>query len=49
MVKRVKEQKCDRVFIDGMVYKIQDMNLQGYNFKLAAYDWVLSVHDVYYN
>lgn len=45
----VKQQPCERVFIGETSYKVQDLNLQGYDFKLAAYDWVLSIHDVFYN
>lgn len=49
MVEKVKNQNCEIIEIDKIKYKIQDMNIQGYSFKLAAYNWVLSVHDVFYN
>lgn len=49
MVETVKTQVCEPLSIEGGQYKLQDMRLQGYDFKLAVYNWVLSVHDVYYN
>ncbi|WP_052659133.1 FkbM family methyltransferase [Pseudomonas sp. LFM046] len=49
MVERVKTQECEALSIEGGRYKLQDMRLQGYDFRLAAYNWVLSVHDIYYN
>lgn len=48
-VERVKHQTCERITINDKQYKLQDLNLQGYDFKLAAYEWVLSIHDVFYN
>lgn len=48
-VERVKHQTCERITINAKQYKLQDLNLQGYDFKLAAYEWVLSIHDVFYN
>lgn len=49
MIEKVKNQDCETVEIDNVKYKIQNMDIQGYSFKLIAYPWVLSVHDVFYN
>lgn len=49
IIDMVKTQQCEKVLINGHAYKLQDMDIQGYGFKLAAYDWVLGVHDIYYN
>ena len=49
MIEKVKNQNCEIIEIEKSKYKVQDMNIQGYSFKLAAYNWVLSVHDVFYN
>lgn len=49
IVEKVKNQNCEIIEIDEIKYKIQDMNIQGYSFKLAAYHFILSIHDVFYN
>lgn len=49
VIEKVKNQDCKIIEIDNKKYKVQDMAIQGYSFKLAAYNWVLSVHDVFYN
>lgn len=49
MVRKVVNQDCPIIEIGNQEYKVQDMDIQGYSFKLAAYKWVLSIHDVFYN
>lgn len=45
----VQEAPCDRVIVGNKDYKLLDLNIQGYDFKLATYDWNHSIHDVFYN
>lgn len=47
--KTVRAQVCEAIKLDGRTYKLIDLNPQGYDFKLAAYDWVLAIHDVLYD
>jgi len=49
VIKKVSSEKCEYIQLDNKKYKLQDMNIQGYDFKLATYDWVLAIHDIYYN
>lgn len=49
MVNCIRNQACTPLLLNGRDYKIQDLRPQGYAFELAIYDWVLNIHDVYYN
>lgn len=48
-VDAVKNQVREPVQINGRRYGLLDFAPQGHDFKLASYDWVLGIHDVYYN
>ncbi|WP_313024865.1 FkbM family methyltransferase [Pseudomonas lopnurensis] len=48
-VKRLKDEQCEELLIDGVDYNIRDLKSQGYDFKLAAHKWFLGVTDIYYN
>jgi FkbM family methyltransferase len=49
VIRTIYQEKCDRIELDGKSYKILDLTMQGYDFKLATYEWVSAVHDMYYN
>jgi FkbM family methyltransferase len=48
-IQAVYKEEHDRIELNGKSYKMLDLKMQGYNFKLATYDWVAAVHDFYYN
>jgi FkbM family methyltransferase len=49
VVARAKSEPLDDVSVDGRKYKLRDFTWQGQDFQLACYDWVLGVHDVFYD
>jgi FkbM family methyltransferase len=48
-IQSVKNEPCASVDFNGATYRLRDFSSQGYPFKLLGYDWVLGVHDVFYN
>lgn len=44
-----KNEPCELIELHGKNYTLRDLRSQGHDFKLLAYDWVLGVHDIYYN
>lgn len=46
---RVRGEVREPVVVDGRCYTLQDMCSQGYDFRLATYDWMLGIHDVFYD
>lgn len=48
-IERVRKDPRTEVAVGEVKYRLLDFTGQGWNFKLAAYDWVLGVHDVQYN
>ncbi len=46
---RIAAEKREPVEVEGRTYTLQDLNSQGHDFRLATYDWVLSIHDVLYD
>jgi len=48
-VARIRQEVRPPVEIGGRNYTLQDLRSQGYDFCLANYDWVLSIHDILYD
>ena len=48
-VKRITDEEREPVTVAGREYTLQDLNSQGYDFRLATYRWVTSIHDVLYD
>lgn len=48
-VRRIRAETRAPVVVDGRTYSLQDLRSQGYDFRLATYEWVLSIHDVLYD
>lgn len=48
-LQRERNQICPPVSIGSQVYQLRNFESQGHDFQLAAYDFVLGVHDVLYD
>lgn len=49
IINRVKSHPYESVVLNGKTYKLLDLSIQGYVGKLATYDWMLGVHDFYFD
>ena len=48
-IQSVRDEPRPCETLNGTVYHLRDFASQGCDFKLLGYEWVLGVHDVYYN
>lgn len=49
IVHKIKDKVYPEKSINGVDYKILDLNDQGYDGKLIIYKWQIMIHDFYYN
>ncbi|MBO9718291.1 MAG: FkbM family methyltransferase, partial [Pseudoxanthomonas sp.] len=46
---RIAAEPREAVHVDGRSYTVQDLRSQGHDFRLATYEWVLSIDDILYD
>ncbi|PKO89323.1 MAG: hypothetical protein CVU18_04400 [Betaproteobacteria bacterium HGW-Betaproteobacteria-12] len=49
VIYRVKSEQCPEIVLNDKTYKLMDLGIQGYKAKLATYNWMLGIHDFYYD
>lgn len=49
VIEQVKSEHMAPVEFNGTTYFVRDLASQGADFTLLGYEWVVGVHDVYYN